>query len=336
MHNIRSYLKRSQVLKSPFRFRMETYFKNSGFEEFINNKTEITYSVVFATHSYTLQFINGKLLGTANNNLIEDADLHFIKLSYISETRNLIPLWADKGASFSGVHLGFYFHEVYGDFNLASDSLSEKEIDIPYLDIKFAIKKNKLGKKYVIRPTDNAYTEIQLRNSSSGTQNAIPITLIAEHFSRHFSFEDAFNRSVFRYLSDADRLTEFRPVKNVSDIQKKIFVHIEEPELSLYPDAQCELIGHLIEKCFIANENEIELIFSTHSPYIVNYLNLLLKAYDTNQLVNNAKIQYEQLAVYQFVAGEIISLMVQNQRVINTNPLSDTINQIYDQYSQLK
>ena len=30
------------------------------------------------------------------------------------------------------------------------------------------------------------------------------------------------------------------------------------------------------------------------------------------------------------------NLMIQNNRLVNTNPLSDTINDIYDQYSELK
>lgn len=336
MHNIRSYLKKSQISKSPFRFRMDTYFNNCGFDEYINKDTKIIYTTSFDNKKYTLEYVNGKLAGTADNNLIEEADLHFTKLSFISENRNTIPLWADKGASLSGDFLGFYFHEVYRDFDIASDSLREKDIDIPYLDIKFAIKKTHQGKKYTIKPTDDSYHEIQFKNSSSGTQNSIPLTLIAEHFSKHFSFEDAFNRSVLRYLSDSDRLTDFRPVKNLSDITKKLFIHIEEPELSLYPDAQCELIADVIEKCFISNKNKIELIFSTHSPYIVNYLNLLLKASDSNKTINGAKIKYEDLVVYQVSEGEITNLMLKNERLVNTNPLSDTINNIYDQYSEMK
>lgn len=334
MHNIRSYLKRSKVSKSPFRFRMETYFKNCGFEQFLKNDTEIIYTTHFENDvNYTLKFTKNKLSGTSDKDLIQNVNLQYSKLSFISETRNIIPLWAEKGALLSGGYLGFYFHEVYNDFVLASESL--KELDVNYLKLKLSVKKNQSNKKYTVQAQNKDY-EIDFKNSSSGTQNAIPVSLIAEHFSNHFDFEEAFNRTLLKFLSQTDRITDFKPVKNLGEIQKKLYIHIEEPELSLYPEAQCELISDLISKCFIKNNNGIELIFSTHSPYIINHLNLLVKAYDTDQLVDGAKVNFDDLAVYQIVDGTIENLIVQNQRVVNTNPLSDTINNIYDKYTQLK
>jgi len=331
MHNIRSYLKRSNVSKSPFRFRMDSYFKNCGFEQYLKSNPEIIYTVEFPTQGkYTIKFSNNKLSGTSDSDLVQLIDLQYTKLSFISETRNIIPLWADKGAALSGGYLGFYFHEVYNDFVLASENL--KELDIAYLDLKFSVKKVQSEKKYLIEGKTNKY-EIDFKNSSSGTQNAIPLSLIAAHFSNHFNFEEAFNRTLLKYLSETDSITDFKPVKNLGEIQKKLYIHIEEPELSLYPDAQCELIGDLIAKCFIKNTNGIELMFSTHSPYIINYLNLLIKAGDKNILIDGAKISFEDLAVYQVEDGSIENLKVHNQRIVNTNLLSDTINNIYDQYA---
>ena len=333
MHNIRSYLKRSNLSKSPFRFRMETYFKNCGLEQFLKSDTEIIYTTEFSSkNKYTLKFDNNKLSGATDKDLVQDIDLQYSKLSFISEARNIIPLWADKGASMSGGQLGFYFHEVYNDFVLASDNL--EELNVPYLKLKLAVKKIQSRKKYLIQAQNNEY-EIDLKNSSSGTQNAIPVSLIAEHYSTHFDFEEAFNRTLLKFLSQTDSITDFKPVKNLGEIQKKLYIHIEEPELSLYPDAQCEHISDLISKCFIKNTNKVELIFSTHSPYIVNHLNLLIKANDKNTLIEGAKIRFEDLAVYQVEDGTIEDLIVQNQRIVNTNPLSDTINNTYDQYAQL-
>lgn len=334
MHNIRSYLKRSKVSKSPFRYRMDTYFKNCGFEQYLKYNPEIIYRVEFPNENkYTLKFKNNKLTGTSDKDLIQLTDLQYSKLSFISETRNVIPLWADKGASLSGGYLGFYFHEVYNDFVLAAENL--KELDVSYLDLKLSVKKVQSEKKYLIQGKTNKY-EIDFKNSSSGTQNAIPVSLIAEHFSSHFDFEEAFNLTILKFLTQADSITDFKPVKNLGEIQKKLYIHLEEPELSLYPDAQCELISDLISKCFIKNTNEIDLIFSTHSPYIINFLNLLIKANDTDKLIGGAKIPFKDLAVYQIEDGKIENLIVQNQRIVNTNPLSDTINRIYDQYAQLK
>jgi predicted ATPase len=333
MHNIRSYLKHSQVSKTPFRFRMDTYLKNCGFNQFIKASTEIIYKVEFENgNQYTITYLNQKLAGTSDRDLIKSSDLSFNKLSFISETRNVIPLWADKGASFTGGYLGFYFHEVFRDFDIASDNV--RDLELPYLGLKLGVKKTNAGKQYSVQGNKREYN-IDLKNSSSGTQNAVPVALIAEHFSKHFNFEEAFNRSVLNYLSSADKLTDFKPVKNLGELEKNLFIHIEEPELSLYPDAQCELINDLIAKCFLTNVNKIALIFSTHSPYIINNLNLLIKAGDSDELVGGANIKFEKLAVYQVTGGTIEDLIVKNQRLVNTNPLSDTINEIYDQYSKL-
>lgn len=334
MHNIRSYLKHSNISKSPFRFRMETYLKNCGFEQFIKNETEIIYTTQFESgKSYEIKFIKNKLFGTGNNELISEEDIYFNKISFVSETRNIIPLWSDKGASFTGGYLGFYFHEVYRDFDLASETL--KELELKFLNLKFAVKKTNSGKKYTIQSSTKDVFEIDFKNSSSGTQTSVPISLIAQYFSKKFNFEDAFNRSVLNYLSNTDNLTDFKAIKNLSEINKKIFIHIEEPELSLFPDAQTQLINDLVNKCFISNDNSIELFLSTHSPYIINHLNLLIKAFDKDKLIDGAKINYDNLAVYQVVNGKLENLIAQNERLVNTNPLSETINNIYDQYAAL-
>jgi predicted ATPase len=334
MHNIRSYLKHSNISKSPFRFRMETYLKNCGFEQFIKNETEIIYTTKFESgKSYEIKFIKNKLFGTGNHELISEEDIYFNKISFVSETRNIIPLWSDKGASFTGGYLGFYFHEVYRDFDLASETL--KELELNFLNLKFAVKKTNSGKKYTIQSNTKDVFEIDFKNSSSGTQTSVPISLIAQYFSKRFNFEDAFNRSVLNYLSNTDNLTDFKAIKNLSEISKKIFIHIEEPELSLFPDAQTQLINDLVNKCFITNDNSIELFLSTHSPYIINHLNLLIKAFDKDKLIDGAKINYDNLAVYQVVNGKLENLIAQNERLVNTNPLSETINNIYDQYAAL-
>lgn len=334
MHNIRSYLKHSKISKSPFRFRMETYLKNCGFEQFIKSNTKIIYTAQFdENRTYEIKFSNYNLSGTGNDRLIDKDDIYFNKVSFISETRNIIPLWSDKGASFTGGYLGFYFHEVYKDFDLASESL--KELELKFLNVRFAVKKTNSGKKYTVQSSTKENFEIDFKNSSSGTQTSVPISLIAQYFSKKFNFEDAFNRSVLNYLSNTDNLTDFKAVKNLSEINKKIFIHIEEPELSLFPDAQTQLINDLINKCFVTNDNSIELFLSTHSPYIINHLNLLIKAFDKDTLIDGAKINYDDLAVYQVADGKLDNLIAQNERLVNTNPLSETINNIYDQYAAL-
>jgi len=332
MQNIRSYLKHSNISKSPFKFRMETYLKNCGLEEFVTSKTSIIYRITASSDRiYEIKLTNGRLSGTSNSELIDAVDVSFVKISFISEARNIIPLWADKGAQLAGGYLGFYFHEVYNDFELATNTL--KDFNIPFLNLKFAVRKSNQGKKFLIESSGKEKYEINFKNSSSGTQTSVPISVLADYFSSTFNPEEAFNRSLLKYLSNSDRLTDFQPVKNLSEIDQKIYMHIEEPELSLYPDAQCLLISSIVEKCFQKSAHSMGIMLSTHSPYIVNHLNLLIKSFDKKH--DGAGLDYDKVNVYQVVNGEIFDLKIKNERLINTNPLSETIDDIYKAFNRL-
>jgi predicted ATPase len=329
MENIRSYLKLSKISKNLFRFRIEKHFKNSGLDEFINNNSVIIYSVEFDNgEKVEIKFANKKLY---KPNTISQTNLTFSKISFITENRNIIPLWASNTASLAGAYLGFYFHEVYKDFELASDEI--KTVDLKHVGLKLNVKKSGKGKDFRIASSSSNEFEIDFKNSSSGTQTSVPITLISKYFSRYFNFQDAFNRSVFSYLSSVDNLTDFRAVKNVNSLKKKIYIHIEEPELSLFPDAQFLLMEELVKDCFIENSNDINLIISTHSPYIINQLNLFINRFDKN--IDKPRYDYNKLSVYQVINGELKDLIVKNERLVNTNPLSETINSIYNEYNNL-
>jgi predicted ATPase len=334
MQNIRSYLKHSNISKSPFRFRMETYLQNCGFEQFIKDDTQIEYTANISSNEYKIIYKDKQLnVLEQKKDTISIEDIYFNKISFMSETRNIISQWANKGSSIPGAYLSFYFHEIYNDFNLACENI--RELNLSFLNLFFKAKSTQSGKKYLIQSMQDNF-EIDYKNSSSGIQNAAPIMLIAEYFSKHFDFGKAFNRSVLDYVSNTDKLTDFKPVGNVESINKKIYIHIEEPELSLYPDAQCDLINDLIDKCFINNKHTIELFLATHSPYIINHLNLLIKAYEENKLIDGkAKFNYDDLTVYQVADGRVTDLKIQNQKLIDTNPLSETINYIYERYEEL-
>lgn len=53
---------------------------------------------------------------------------------------------------------------------------------------------------------------------------------------------------------------------------------VEEPELSLFPSAQKNVLFKLLEYTNVISENK--LLLTTHSPYIPAYLNTAIKAYD--------------------------------------------------------
>ena len=326
MVNIRSYLKHAEISQSPFNFDFPSYLKNSGISEYIKSDTDILYQKGETKIHYS------KKLSTSS--LVSKNELSLEKMCFISDKRNIIPeILAGEASATS-----FFLKETYDDFAIASKDISE--LDMDYLGVKYFSEKTSNGLKYFIKGISEyrKHDSIKLENSSSGIQNVTPLSVIVEYFSKQYDFNSRFNKIVFDYLSRNDSLKDFRAEQNIGDIKhRNIHIHIEEPELSLYPESQRSLINFIVNRCFIEKHKDYNMtvMMATHSPYIINHLNLLIKAFDKNTLIEGAKLDYDNISVYQVEDGGISDLKMLNGRLINTNPLSDTMNDIYDEYNQL-
>ena len=338
MVNIRAYLKNANISRSPFRLRFERLINDNGLSSMFSPSTYIKYTVNFGDEKYEITYSNKKL--NAINNISRE-HLVFYKGSFISENRNMIPTWAFKVAANRGATLGFYFHETYSDFDAATDTIKEQNLD--YLGLRMQIHRgNNKAKRYMIVPVEEEYQPVELKNASSGIQTSAPLLSIVRYYSHEFSFKEAFRRSVLDYLYEGELLTKFAPQVELGDLDKHVHIHIEEPELSLYPDAQCRLIESLIKEAFIgvSNDRHINIMMATHSPYIINYINVLLRRwYFQEQTQSEVYVKPEDVAVYKIEDGRLIMLnshdIKSGETVINTLDLSRTMNDIYSEYIQL-
>ena len=332
MANIRSYLRHSNITKSPFRVRLSAMMKRQGMGDMFGKDSRIVYRTVLDDgKEYELKIENGRVVIPT----IDKKHLEFCKVSYISENRNLIPTWAQKASSNKGASLGYYFHETNDDFVKASEG--EKTVDMNYLGMKMSISHPR-GKptRYRISPKDERHKPIELTEASSGIQTSAPLALIMEYMANDFSFKDAFNRSVMSYLYEMERLSKFKAVSEPSDLPKIVYIHIEEPELSLFPDAQCRMIDELIFKSTHAKEDRtINLMLATHSPYILNYLNIVLNQRDANR----AQLDDDKTAVYRLYEGEAQDLLMQNEKgswIVDSYDLSEVMSNIYKEFVSLE
>ena len=124
---------------------------------------------------------------------------------------------------------------------------------------------------------------------------------------------------------------------NVGEIKdRNVHIFVEEPELSLYPESQKSLMDFLVDRCFNhSRDYHMTLMIATHSPYIVNYLNLLIKR---NEAADHTpyKMAFEDVNVYEICGGTACSLrMDDGYRIINATSLSDPISSIYKEYNAL-
>jgi len=111
--------------------------------------------------------------------------------------------------------------------------------------------KNDAGRGFIKKEKDDKF--YSLNNAASGYQTAIPIILVCKYYHE-------------------------RRKKN------KTFV-VEEPELSLFPSAQKDLMYYLVQEI---NKYQSKLLLTTHSPYTLTSLNNCMYSYKIGK-VNHAK-----------------------------------------------
>lgn len=91
-------------------------------------------------------------------------------------------------------------------------------------------------------------------------------------------------------------------------LQGKVYAHtqfvIEEPEQNLYPQEQYKLVEYLTST--INHGKQHRLTLTTHSPNIINFLNVLLRRTEGSK----SYVSHENLNVYLISDGheDILSL----------------------------
>lgn len=334
MLNIRSYLKNSGVSKSPFKLMIKSLISDDLTLYLDDNKEAyIRYAVTVNGHEYMVEYKNGDL-NTKGASDIPNEDLYFMKESWISESRSAIPMWKAKAASNKKAELGFYFHETLSDFEKATDAV--RDLPLSFIGMDMHVEGQNGKRKYFLKPQDESYDPIELKYASSGMQTVTPLAALVHYFARDYSFKDAGRRSILDYLYEQDKLSSFRPEMEIMDLRKQVHVHIEEPELSLFPDAQCKLIDFIVKEAFYdkSADREMGVMMATHSPYIVNFLNLLIRR-DGNELANGVSLNEQQVEVYEIVEGCAVPLKTLEDRpLIDTRLLSDPIANIYTEFKK--
>jgi predicted ATPase len=191
--------------------------------------------------------------------------------------------------------------------NFSNSRKTVTELYIPFLDVDYV---HQNGQDFIKVP--GVETIFRLYETASGIQSVTPLLVLLEHLSRN---------------------TE----------QAQSFI-IEEPELNLYPTAQQGLLNWLVEKC---TKGENDLTLTTHSPYILSHLNLLLYAYqvahdhpdraeEVAEVVPRASwINPKEFACYQVENGGVTSLVSEDLGLIDDNGLDGLSGDAADAFDNL-
>ena len=161
---------------------------------------------------------------------------------------------------------------------------------------------------------------------SSGQQELLPIW----YFIDNLLTMDAF-RSRSTKRDDSER--------------GKKFVYIEEPEAHLFPQAQSQLLDILVE-VVLGGDRSRNLILTTHSPYIMSKLNVLLKAGQISRrkkknkelgaIVDRKKwLQVSDVVAISIEDGVVKDIMDREEELIDAAFLDSISNITAMQFSEL-
>ena len=187
------------------------------------------------------------------------------------------------------------------ELKLSSDSLKEflTEFDNAKNEMKGLVKLpiNNVDVEYdKLNDTLNLKGDnykIKLTEASSGFQSLVPLYLVSGYLANSVKKQSDENKEPMsseeqmRFKKGAEEilsnesLTDEQKRIAISVLSKKFnktaFINIvEEPEQNLYPISQRRMLNSLLEFNNLNPGNK--LIISTHSPYLINYITLAVKA----------------------------------------------------------
>lgn len=265
------------------RFKKHCSYQNIG--NYFNDKTIIEY----VGRAFSISFKFGKVLVSKN----DDNGYSFPKIMYVPSERNFVSSVRNVN-TLKGLPSTLY---TFSDEYIKAIETINGQVELPINDVKFEYKKlNKLswivGKDY----------EIKLSESSSGFQSFVPLYIVSSFLADSLKKKD--DNTIKEISIDEEKrirkeIEQILSNPNISDDVKQAsleflsakftyssFINIvEEPEQNLFPTSQKQILNSLLRFNNINDDNK--LIITTHSPYLINYLTLAVKAnHIFNELMN--------------------------------------------------
>lgn len=292
--------------KEKFMNRLLMFHKLNGY---CKPETEIYFETDFIYIEYTpsnfkieqknkYEYKQTKILYVpAERNLVLKSELEKATLGDTS-FRSFLFDWSDARKNYSRQH-------PLDVLNLGVSFFSE-EID--------GVRENRLIHK------NGSSFEIQLSQASSGMQSVVPLEVVVEYFSSGYYIDNSdssffykekqqkiYTSVIKEYVLNNENIDTEESFLKISKwlngiakgektrsndkifevLENLLFTHstqfvIEEPEQNLYPTTQKDFLAFLIACCNAENRKHSCLI-TTHSPFLLNYLTLFVKA---SQILN--------------------------------------------------
>jgi predicted ATPase len=207
------------------------------------------------------------------------------KIMYVPAERNFLSV-VKNANSVKG--LPYSLFEFAEELIAAQSSTFGIEIPLPINTVKYEYDSEKEASFIV-----GANYRVNLLSASSGFQSLVPLYLVSKYLAVIINNGPDLNPSninISQSIRMNQEISSIMLENSLLDKQKiekvelvkakfinKAFINIvEEPEQNLFPSSQRQILNSLLE---FNNMNEgNKLIMTTHSPYLINYLTLSVKA----------------------------------------------------------
>ena len=321
-------------------------------ESFLKDETYIH----FVGENYTFKYENSSfhiLENEAKNNIVP-------KIMYVPAERSILSVAENKTKLMK--ELPDSCDAFFDEFSEAKKTF-KAGYDLPFGDLHYEY--DQLNDTSRISGSDYADKPVKLANASSGIQAALPLCIVSEYLSDKVASReekkqskeerDKLEKKVAEIINN-DSYTESvkdMMLKQLSSLNRYgCFINIaEEPELNLFPKSQMGVLSSLIAANAKTDGNM--LVMTTHSPYSLAILNLLLLASKVYAIATDEEMQktikeivdsrfhisIEDLAAYNLSEGNGIdycrSIVNETTGLISKNDLDSLSGEITRKFNAL-
>ncbi|GIM56057.1 hypothetical protein CAPN006_04510 [Capnocytophaga canimorsus] len=199
----------------------------------------------------------------------------------------------------------------YLDFAGYYEVAKKNSSKVNYSDLGFTYH-NSNDKEYV----EYKGQKLDIQYTSSGVQAILPLIVVLNYLAE-----------TKKDLENSDQM-----------------ICVEEPEISLFPQRQKELVEHIVS---IVNRINSRLVITTHSPYVLSAFNNMMLASNTaiekeerkeeikNIISEDKWIRYEDVSAYEVKDGKVISLLDEEFKGLDVNAIDKVSDIITEQVDQL-
>ena len=331
--------------------RIESFIQPDSYLRFESNR----YDFVYSDGSFRI-YDKNKDAGLFRTNHQNEAGIS--KIMYVPAERSIVSVAENKTKLLKELPDS---SETFSDEFVNAKKFFKSGYELPFEGLHFEY--DSLNEVGWIR---GGNYKVRLINASSGIQSSLPMCMVSEYLSKMIADREEIKLSKEEKDRLEKRVAEIMQDDDISDIIKDMMIRqlssanrydrfiniVEEPELNLFPQSQMEVLCSLV--AINASSNQNMLVLTSHSPYTLAILNMLVigaKAYQRASEVDRAEIERILPHRYHLNENDVVAYRLSSndgdycKLIINLktgmiakndlDSCSDEINRIFNQLYRL-